>query len=240
MDRLASEKRLIFAALVLVALMNVPVGRYVLYPFMIFSTWIHEMCHGLAALIIGGSIDKLEVFPDGSGLAYTRRPANSFAMAWVASAGYIGTAVIGSLMLLFRRRKRAGQIGLGLLAVAMILSVVLYIRNGFGMGSILAIGIALGAMSMLREEISGWIYTFLAATCCLNAITSINVLFSANLMVDGKAAGGSDAHTVADALWLPYWFWAVVWVALAVVLTGASLYYAPGGIRAAQKKKKKK
>ena len=50
------DRRLLRAILFIVILLNVPVGDYLLYPFMLFSTWIHELFHGLAALSVGGSI----------------------------------------------------------------------------------------------------------------------------------------------------------------------------------------
>ncbi|MFT7625898.1 MAG: hypothetical protein ACI9WU_005089 [Myxococcota bacterium] len=213
------EHRLILAVLGLVALLNVPYGQFVLYPLMLFSTWIHELCHGLAALILGGSIDQLEIFADGTGLARTYRPVSRFATAWVASAGYVGTSVIGALMLWLRRKKGAGRFGLTFLGLAMVISAVLFVRNRFGLLSVLGIGVMLiGAGWYLQERFSGLIYTFVAATCCLNAFTSIKVLFSANLVVDGQPVGGSDAHTVAEALWLPHWFWASLWIALGLVL----------------------
>lgn len=40
------ERNLLIACGVLILLMNISTGRYVLYPFKIFSTWVHEMCHG--------------------------------------------------------------------------------------------------------------------------------------------------------------------------------------------------
>jgi hypothetical protein len=50
------DKRLLRAIALIVILLNAPVGQYIFYPFMLFSTWIHELFHGLAALSVGGSI----------------------------------------------------------------------------------------------------------------------------------------------------------------------------------------
>ena len=52
----SQDKRLLRAILLIVVLLNAPVGQYILYPFMLFSTWIHELFHGLAAISVGGSI----------------------------------------------------------------------------------------------------------------------------------------------------------------------------------------
>ena len=44
-----------------------------LYPFTLLGTWVHEMGHGLGALLCGGRFDRLEIFEDASGLAFTAR-----------------------------------------------------------------------------------------------------------------------------------------------------------------------
>jgi len=84
------ERNLLIACGVLILLMNISTGRYVLYPFKIFSTWVHEMCHGLAAIFTGGYIAKLEIFGNGSGLAYTASKHSTV----VSSAGYPGTGTL--------------------------------------------------------------------------------------------------------------------------------------------------
>ena len=225
---LAREKRLLLAAAVLILLMNVPYGRYVLYPFTLFSTWIHEMCHGLAAIVLGGSIERIRIFSDGSGLAYTIRPVGRIPTAIVASAGYVGTSVIGAGMLLARNRKHAGTVGLAILGSAMVASTLLWVRNPFGMIAIPVLGAGLIVAARASAEGSGRLYAFLAVTCCLNAITSIRVLFGDHLVVGGKPAGSSDAHTVADALFLPAPVWASAWMILAFMLVGAALYSSTG------------
>jgi hypothetical protein len=48
---LRKERNLLVAAVLLILCMNISTGRYVLYPFMIFSTWVHEMCHGTCACV---------------------------------------------------------------------------------------------------------------------------------------------------------------------------------------------
>jgi hypothetical protein len=112
---LERDRNLLIACIVLVIAMNTTEGRYLLYPFRIFSTWVHEMCHGIASILMGGSISKLEIFKDGSGLAYTRTPGD-WRKAFVSSGGYPGTAVTGCILLLFRRTTLGptiGTIGLG-------------------------------------------------------------------------------------------------------------------------------
>jgi hypothetical protein len=224
-DLLEKERRLLIAIVVLLVLANVPYGRMVLYPFALFSTWVHEMCHGMAALVLGGEIEWLKIYPDTSGLARTRRPDNALATAFVASAGYVGTAVVGALMLAARRIERVGQMGASAFGGLMLLSVLLWVRNPFGVFALAAIGGLLVAAGIkLKGETASGLYAFLAATCSLNAFTNIKDLLGAGTMrVGGEVVNHSDANTVADALLLPSWFWAGSWLVLAVVLTAIGL-----------------
>ena len=224
MDLLRSERRLFVALLALLVLLNVPYGAYALYPFKLFSTWVHEMSHGLAALALGGHIDSLLVYPDGSGLAHTRCPEGRLNRAVVASAGYLGTAVVGSLLLASRGRRLAGPAGLVGLGVAMGASAFWVVRNPFGFFAVLGMGAGLVALGRaLSREHAGQVFTFLAATCSLNAITSVRTLFGSNLVVNGQPSGGSDAQTLADLFLLPSFFWAALWLVAALVLFGLGL-----------------
>jgi hypothetical protein len=126
------DKPLLVAIAAMVLLMNIPkawmVGM-VLYPFKIFSTWVHELSHGTAAILVGGGISKLLIYPDTSGLAWTYTSGSSFERGFVASAGYTGTAVLGMILLLFRRTHRGPTVGTIGIGVTIILSCLMYVRN---------------------------------------------------------------------------------------------------------------
>lgn len=47
------DKPLLVAIGAMILLMNIPMVGMILYPFKIFSTWIHELCHGIAAILVG-------------------------------------------------------------------------------------------------------------------------------------------------------------------------------------------
>ena len=57
--------RLILAVVVVLALPALPFGNYLMYPFVILTTWFHEMGHGLTALMLGQNFDQLQIFADG-------------------------------------------------------------------------------------------------------------------------------------------------------------------------------
>src|SRR5436309_454796 len=59
------------AAFVVLFFLLSPVG-FVLYPFRILTTVVHELSHAIAALATGGSVSKIVINPDGSGVTYVR------------------------------------------------------------------------------------------------------------------------------------------------------------------------
>jgi Peptidase M50B-like len=213
------DRNLIIACAILIVLMNISTGRYVLYPFKIFSTWVHEMCHGLAALLMGGRIAKLQIFKDGSGLAYTS-VNRTWQGGFVASGGYPGTAITGCILLLFRRTTLGPTIGTIGLGLALLLSCALYVRNIFGVIMLSAEGVFLLVAAWQLPAV--WLdnlYNFLAVTCCLNAFETIQDLFSASQGYVNGQQMSSDAHTVAEIWGLHYLFWATLWLLMSFAAT---------------------
>jgi Peptidase M50B-like len=221
------ERNLLIACVILVVCMNISTGRYVLYPFMIFSTWVHEMCHGMAALLMGGKVKKLEIFRNGSGLAYTA-VGGSWKVGFVASGGYPGTAVTGCLLLLFRRTTLGptiGTIGIGFL---MTLSCAIWVRNAWGFWVLLSEGIVLMLLGWkLPAHFLDNLFSFLAATCCLNAVERVHDLFAIeDYYVGEEVVTTSDAHTVAERWGMDYRFWAILWLVSSFVLTALGIIFA--------------
>ncbi len=63
-------------------------------PFTWITTFFHEVSHGLAAIFTGGSVDKIHLHLNGSGLCYTQG-GNSFLVAF---SGYTGAVLWGMLL----------------------------------------------------------------------------------------------------------------------------------------------
>lgn len=220
---LEREKPLLVGIAAMAVLMRILKLKYILYPFMIFSTWIHEMCHGMAAILVGGSISKIYVYKDGSGLCYSSSSGETWERFVVSCAGYTGTAVIGCLFLLFRRTRRGPTIGLIGMGCAMLLSSILYVRNAFGITMVVVMGlfiIVAGWKISPRKVL--YLYTFMAATCSFNALDSISDLIGistgAEMYVNGEEMG-SDAQTAADLVGGSAVLWAVLWLIFGIVMS---------------------
>lgn len=226
---LKRDKPLLHAIAAMVVLMNFQKLGHILYPFQIFSTWIHELSHGMAAILVGGGIDKILIYPDTSGLAWTYTDGSDWARGVVASAGYTGTAVLGMIMLLFRRTYRGPTYGTIGLAVAMILSCALYVRNQFALVflPIMAVVMILCAWKLKAKHLT-YLYSFLSAACSFNAVDNISELYGPVGYVNGQEAT-SDAHAVAERWGGSYVAWATWWLVFALICSAVGLLFAFDG-----------
>mmetsp|Transcript_18463 Transcript_18463/g.26051 ORF Transcript_18463/g.26051 Transcript_18463/m.26051 type:complete len:318 (+) Transcript_18463:118-1071(+) len=221
------DQTLIRACVALIILMNISTGRYVLYPFAIFATWIHEMCHGLAACLVGGKIDKLYIYKDGSGLAYTYSDGSDWKRAFIASAGYQGTALVGGMLLLCRRLKYGPTVGIIGIGAGMLLSCALVVRNQFGLIFVSLFGFSLCILGWKFR--AGWVeqlFAIISATCALNAVDDIHDLFAPGMGYVGGEPRWSDAHTVAEKAGMTYKFWATCWLIFALFMTTVGIIFA--------------
>ena len=195
-------------------------GRRLLFPFQIFTTWVHECCHAMAALLLGGSSIRITIAPDGGGLTHFKIPSGRLRHGIVASAGYVGASLIGCLIFIvsvdagrFRYAVSPHTLMISL-CVCLGLTLLFWLRNGFGFISILVLTAALAGLSFSEyERYSKVVLIFLGIQTALNALFDIRILFSF-----GKTTGGvaSDAHTLQKLFYLPYWFWAFLWMGLSL------------------------
>jgi hypothetical protein len=109
---------LLLAILLTVLLFILPFAQVVTYPFLIFSTFIHETAHAVTAVLTGGRVDSLIVRLNGSGVTYTRGGIQFL----ISSAGYIGTILFGGILLIVSRRRE--HVRGALYACASLVSIV--------------------------------------------------------------------------------------------------------------------
>jgi hypothetical protein len=209
---LRQEHALMLALLLSLLLWSLPFGGFLLYPFKLISTWVHEMGHGVAMMVTGAGFWRLDIYPDTSGLAFQEHSSEGPAVALIASAGYMGASLLGGFLLVLSQRWHRSRTVLFGLAVALGLSL-LWVRNDFGQGVV-----AMGAVVLLLlarfapESVAIFLANFVAAQACINAVLDIRVLFLPMLVIDGKIVQVSDASRVAAATFGPPAMWAVFWM----------------------------
>ena len=201
---------LIIAVLLTVALYVIPYGRYLAWPLIWFSTFAHEMGHGLAAVLLGNEFVQFQMWPNGSGVAHHAGKVGRLGSAFISTGGLAGPAVLAAVFF-----------GLGRLfmfAAGCAIAFVWVVRNPFGWvfvsGLVVVCGVIAHKGSAVMAQVS---LVFLAIQLSLSVFSRGDYLFTDV----AETAGGtmpSDVARMAEALILPYWFWGGVVGLLSVLV----------------------
>ena len=202
----------------------VPFGRLALYPFTLLATWVHEMGHGVGAILAGGGFDHLEINSDASGIAWTTAVPGWHA-AWVCAAGLLAPPFIGAAILTSARGPKRGGVILTSLAVAMALSIVIWVRSSVGILSMAPLAAILAAFGLWGGSARTMLAQFVGVLLALDTVARIDYLFMSSAVIGGVKRA-SDISGVADGLGGPQLFWGIV-----IALLDAALLIA--GLRAA-------
>ncbi|HKQ78855.1 MAG TPA: M50 family metallopeptidase [Blastocatellia bacterium] len=196
---------LLGATLLTIVISYVPFGELVVYPLRLFVTFIHEGGHALAALLTLGSVERLVIYPDASGVTHTVGGLSLL----IASSGYLASTAYGAgLLTLLHDGGRAKAV---LTATA---AIILALTGFFAANSFsLFIGIAL--TGLLLWVAIGWsarwahfFLSFLAVQCCLNALYDLRTLF----LISATTNMHSDAVNMQEATMIPATVWASAWI----------------------------
>lgn len=213
---------LIAGAVLILALQRlVPMGRLLLYPFTLLSTWVHEMGHGVTALLCGGRFERLDIFADASGLA-SSAVVPGFRQALVAAGGLIGPPLVGALCLLLARR--ASRLVLYGLAAALLLSLPLWVRTSVGWLSVGGLGLVIGLLARALSD-GGRIFVaqLIGLLLALDTLARGDYLFMHSARVGGSMRP-SDVAGIAQVMGGPVVMWGGVIAALSALLLLVGLY----------------
>jgi hypothetical protein len=230
-----SELRTLALALVATLLLwNLPYGNYVLYPFKLLATWLHELSHGIAMTITGAGFDYVLIYRDTSGLAYAHSKVGPFGTGIIAAAGYMGTPLWGAVLLMTTPTARAARRALIVLGLLCVVSAFTLIAarpdDAFGPWAVGAMGGAFVLLAFLPPAGRLWAVHLIAVQSCINALLDIRVLLRPMQVVDGQFAGQSDAHNMAAVTFgtTDTWavqLWAGIWIAWSLLVLFLALRY---------------
>lgn len=213
------------AAAVSLILPRVPYGRHLLYPFALLGTWAHEMGHGLVAIVAGGSFNRLEIYQNLGGVAYSSG-VGSLGRAFVSAGGLLGPALAGGVIIVLGSRDATARWVLAGVALLLALSLVLFVRNAFGWLALGVIAALLGVLAAYGPDgVKVFVAQLIGIQFCFASWGTLDYMFTRNFVRDGQVID-SDTQEIADVLLLPYWFWGGLIALLSFVIMASSFYIA--------------
>ncbi|GEM_PF-120026 len=197
-----------------------------LYPLKLFVVILHEMSHGIAALMTGGRILEIQIDPRIGGLCRYAKPQGFAGDMFVASAGYLGSMFWGALILIVAARTRYDRYVLLLIGLVVFILTIFYVREPFGIVFCLIFSVVMfGAFKFLPDWFNDYLLKFIGLSSCLYAIVDIK-----EDLID-RSGIGSDADAIANLMGLPSLSIAigVMWIILSLVIMVISLKVAIAG-----------
>ena len=192
------------------------------YPLKVLVVFFHELSHGLAAILTGGSIVEIAMVAEEGGHCVTAG-GNNFI---ITSAGYLGSLVWGAAILITASRTKYDRQILTGLGVLMIAVAVIYVRPLMGFGFVFSAvsGAAMIVVArLLGGRVSDILLRLIGLTSCMYVVLDIksDVLDRPELK--------SDAWHLSQTVGLPVWFWGFLWIAIAIAGAVAALIVASRG-----------
>jgi len=174
---------------------------------MLLSTLVHEMGHGVAAILVGGEFHSFKMWANGSGVASTSGSGQYFGRAFVAAAGLVGPAIVASIFFAFMGSVKKSQVMLATFAIILALSIVLVVRNVFGIAFVFIVCAICFYFSLAKgKDYAQVVLAFFATQLSLSVFSRSDYLFTATALTSAGEMP-SDVQQISNALFLPYWFW---------------------------------
>ncbi len=175
-------------------------------PFKWLESYFHEISHGLAALVTGGTIVKIQLFPNGAGLCTTRGGMNFL----ISFMGYAGAALWGmGIYFVASMHQRIAQILSGVIALLLVTTLIFWARDIL---TFIIIAVLL-AVVLLKFKYSKLSYLQLSLQIT-GALILLNSVKSPWYLVDGRNLG--DGAALSQLTGIPEIIWVFVWFTIGI------------------------
>lgn len=174
--------------------------------FRTVNTLLHESGHAVGAIVTSGTVVKIDINKDTSGLIKTVN-SGKWSAFLTSFAGYPFAALISSLLLVLTINGNYKYSVLILLSVA-ILNLMLFVRNLFGVIWIVAF---MGLLTLSTIYASDLLQSYLVLMICTIAFTET---FSSTLYITylgiAKPRKAGDLYNLQKSTGVPAPLWAVI------------------------------
>lgn len=208
----ADQSSLLGATALALALQWVPMLRPLSLPFVYLNTHLHELMHAIATVLTGGMAGRIEVYADGSGVTLS---AGGF-MPIIASAGYVGSMLAGTGLLMASRTPESARKAMGILVAVMAVGSVLWLRGDL-VGLLTALAWLAGLTVILKRADAGavrWTGQFVGLLLVLASWDAFRTLWLVS-----QTGSHSDAMNMQMSTGIPAVYWAGFWALMSLAAT---------------------
>jgi hypothetical protein len=176
-------------------------------PFNWLESYFHEVSHGIAAMLTGGEVLRIQLFTNGAGLC-TTQGGISFVISF---AGYAGATLCGwGIYKLASAHKKIAQIFSISLFLLLLSSIVFWGRD---LLTWFILGV-LACLFLLTIKLHKTYY-LQRLMQLIGLLILLNSLSSPSYLLDGRHLG--DGAALASITYIPELIWVFIWFSIALL-----------------------
>ena len=196
--------QLYFLLIAAIIIRQIPI---VSIPLNWLESYFHEISHGIAALVSGGEIMRIQLFANGAGLCTTQGGIDFV----ISFAGYAGATLWGwGIYRLSSIHQKAAQ-GFSLLVFFILVSSIIFWGRDLLTWLILGVLAALFLFTIKLKKI----HYLQSLMQLFGLLILLNSLSSPAYLLDGRHLG--DGAALASMTFIPEIIWVLIWFSIALL-----------------------
>ncbi|KAF2235749.1 hypothetical protein EV356DRAFT_531602 [Viridothelium virens] len=199
---------------VIALLWNLPYVRMILWPFKMLTIAFHEFGHAITALLTGGHVKSISLDPHEGGVTHMLGGKQAFTLP----AGYLGSSLIGALLIFCGFDIVASKVASLVLGVCFLLTLWWARRDWLTIGTVLAaVGLLVGCWFIAHAEALRFVVLFIGV---------MSSLYSAWDICDDlilRKVNSSDASVFAERYGGSSQCWGVIWSMISLIFMIAGI-----------------
>ena len=223
--RFLYEDRFFWLAIILVfAFRLYPQTSFLMWPFSQLGTLVHELFHGLSAILSGGEFLHMTVYQEGGGVAWIRN-ASAWQRAFTAAGGLVGPSILGAVILLLARRFGITSIMFALLSFFFLVVAFVWSKGGYTVGLSLVVAVVFFVIAIIPHHgLTRFFAMFIPIQLAFENLIDFDYMFTDSFLRNGTEHV-SDTGIIARQLGGTFWMWGMLIAIVTLATIVSALYF---------------
>ncbi|KAL4946106.1 hypothetical protein BDV06DRAFT_183146 [Aspergillus oleicola] len=199
---------------VIAILWNVPFLRYSLWPFKMLVIAFHEFGHAITACCTGGRVKSISLDPHEGGVTHMQGGITAVTLP----AGYLGSSIIGSLLIFAGFNITASKVASIILGVCFLLTLWWARRDWLTILTVLlAVGLLVACWFIAHGQALRWVVLFIGVMSALYSVWDI----CDDLIL--RKVNSSDASVFAQRYGGSSRCWGLLWSLVSLIFIAIAI-----------------